>query len=181
MDTTIAYDEAELDAIQENVPPLPTSLASSEGEMQEKATGDEPPEELSPSSTPVDQDSSLLTPEFSDPIPKPPLPVLVHGHNCSTDPTIGPSNDSSSVEDEVPSPNSSLSDSQVKDASDLLLVEDNLGLDSLFEEVIHVHAQKPQVPRQPKRGQGRSPKNCLPKALQSPSPGQEDRGEHLHI
>ena len=163
LDTTIAYDEAELHAIQENVPPLPASL---EGEMLEKATGDEPPEDFSPSSTPVDQDSSLLTPKFSDPIPKTPLPVLVHDHNCSTDPTIGPSHDSSSVEDEVPSPNSSLSDSQVKDASDLLLVEDNLGLDSLFEEVIHVHAQKPQVPRQPKRGQARSPKKM---SSQSPA------------
>ena len=165
LDTTIAYDEAELDAMQKNVPPLAASLASSEGEMQEKATGDEPPDEFSLSSTPVDQDSSLLTPEFSDPIPKTPLPVLVHDHNCSTDPTIGPSHDSSSVEDEVPSPNLSLSDSQVKDTSDLLLVEDNLGLDSLFEEVIHVHAQKPQVSRQPKRGQARSPKKLSSQSL----------------
>ena len=36
LDTTIAYDEAEMDAMQENVPPLAASLASSEGEMQER-------------------------------------------------------------------------------------------------------------------------------------------------
>ena len=164
LDTTIAYDEAELDAIQEKVPPLPASLVSSEGEMPEKATGDEPPEDFPPSSTPVDQDSSLLTLKFSDPIPQTPIPVLVHDHNISSDSPIGPSHDSSSVEDEVLSPNSSLSDSQVKDASDLLLVEDNIGLDSLFEEVFHVHAQKPQVPRQPKRGQARSLKKLSSKS-----------------
>ena len=28
LDTTIAYDEAELDAVSEDVPPLPASLAS---------------------------------------------------------------------------------------------------------------------------------------------------------
>ena len=54
--------------------------------------------------------------------------------------TTDPSQDLSSVKDELPSPNSSLFDHQDKDASDLLLIEDDLRLDSLFKEVIHVHA-----------------------------------------
>ena len=80
------------------------------------------------------------------------------------DTTIDPSQNLSSVKDELPSPNSSLSDHQDKDASDLLLVEDDLALASLFKEVLHVHAQKLQVPRQPKRGPSRSPKRVSSKS-----------------
>ena len=55
---------------------------------------------------------------------------------------------------------SSLSDSQVKDASDLLLVEDDLCLDTLFDNVIHIHAQKHPVT---KKGKSKSP-SPLPSA-----------------
>ena len=99
----------------------------------------------------------------------------------STDPTISPSQDSSSVKDEVPSLNSSLSNSQVKDASDLLLVEDNLGLDSLFEELSMCMLKGPRSQGSQREAKPGLPKNWLPKALQSPSPGQEDREKHLHI
>ena len=57
-------------------------------------------------------------------------------------------------------PTSSLSDTQVKDASDLLLVEDNLCLDTLFDDVIHIHAQKRPVT---KKGKSKSP-SSLPSA-----------------
>ena len=50
---------------------------------------------------------------------------------------------------------SSLSDSQVKDACDLLLVEDDLCLDTLFDDVIHIHAQKLPVTK-PKKGKSKS-------------------------
>ena len=69
LDTTIAYDEAELDAVPEDIPPLPASLAFPESEKQEKGSGGDPCEDTSPSSTPVDQDSSILTLESIDPIP----------------------------------------------------------------------------------------------------------------
>ena len=89
--------------------------------------------------------------------------MLIHD-SPHTDTTIDPCQDLSSVKDELPSPNLSLSDHQDKDASDLLLVEDDLGLDSMFKEVIHVHAQKPQAPRQPKRGPSMSPKRVSSKS-----------------
>ena len=64
------------------------------------------------------------------------------------------SNDNVSVDDtldvDLP-PTSSLSDSQVKDAGDLLLVEDDLCLDTLFDDVIHIHAQNHPVTK-PKKG-----------------------------
>ena len=53
-------------------------------------------------------------------------------------------------------PTSSLLDSQVKDASDLLLVEDDLCLNTLFDDVIHIHAQKCPVIK-PKKGKSKSP------------------------
>ena len=59
-------------------------------------------------------------------------------------------------------PTSSLSDSQVKDASDLLLVEDDLCLDTLFDDVIHIHAQKHPVIK-PRKGKSKSP-SPLPSA-----------------
>ena len=45
---------------------------------------------------------------------------------------------------------SSLSDSQVKDTSDLFLVEDDLCLDTLFDDAIHIHAQKRPVTKKGK-------------------------------
>ena len=77
LDTTIAYDEAELDAVPEDIPPLPASLAFPESEKQEKVSGDDPCEDTSSSSTPADQDFSILTPESSDPIPETPVSVLM--------------------------------------------------------------------------------------------------------
>ena len=43
---------------------------------------------------------------------------------------------------------SSSADTKVKEATDLFLGEEELGLDKLFKETVHVHAQKPQVPRE---------------------------------
>ena len=152
-----------MDLYQRIFPPLLASLAFPESEKQEKVPGDDPCEDTPPSSTPVDQDSSIFTPESSDPIPETPVSMFIHD-SPTTDTTTDPSQDLSSVKDELSSPNSSLSDHQDKDDSDLLLIEDDLGLDSLFKEVIHVHAEKPQVPRQPKRGPSRSPKRVSSKS-----------------
>ena len=162
LDTTIAYDEAELDAVPEDIPPLPASLAFPESEKAGKG----------PKWWPLWGYFPLINtcwPRFQH------LNTGIQWSNsrkllflCSckivliwilplTTPRIY------HVKDELPSPNSSLSDHQDKDASDLLLVEDDLGLDSLFKEVLHVHAQKPQVPRQPKRDPSRSPKSVFQK------------------
>ena len=70
-----------------------------------------------------------------------------------------PGNDTRDVD--LP-PMSSLSDSQVKGTSDLLLVEDDLCLDTLFDNVIHTHAQKCPVTK-PKKGKSKSP-SPLPSA-----------------
>ena len=53
-------------------------------------------------------------------------------------------------------PTSSLSDNQVKDACDLLLVEDDLCLDTLFGDVIQIHAQKHPVTKL-KKGKSKKP------------------------
>ena len=49
------------------------------------------------------------------------------------------------------SPDSALSDNQTKDASDLLLVADDLCLGTLFGDVIHIHAKKRLAPK-PRKG-----------------------------
>ena len=60
------------------------------------------------------------------------------------------------------SPDSALSDNQTKDASDLLLVADNLCLNTLFDDVIHVHAPRRPAPK-PWKGKPRRP-SPLPSA-----------------
>ena len=52
------------------------------------------------------------------------------------------------------SPDSTLSDNQTKDASDLLLVADEFCLNTLFDDVIYIHAQKLSAPK-PRRGKPR--------------------------
>ena len=86
-----------------------------------------------------------------------------------------PGNDTSDVD--LP-PTSSLSDSQVKDASDLLLVEDDLCLDTLFDDVIHIHTQKRPVT---KKGNLKALVPCLLPVLLNLLPRQDDRGNFPHI
>ena len=126
---------------------------------------DEVPEDTPISSTPIEMDPCSSTPE-SDPNTS-----LIDGKSQSSEEMSensdipltklstdnAPSNDTLDVD--LP-PTSSLSDSQVKDASDLLLVEDDLCLDTLFDDVIHIHAQKRPVT---KKGKSKSP-SSLPSA-----------------
>ena len=70
-------------------------------------------------------------------------------------------------------PTSSLSDSQVKDTSDLLLVGDDLCLDTLFDDVTHIHAQKCPVTKA-KKGKSKSP-SPLPSASPAESTSKTGR------
>ena len=49
---------------------------------------------------------------------------------------------------------SSFDDTKVKEVTDLFLGTEELGLDKLFKETVHVHAQKPQVPRGSSKSKG---------------------------
>ena len=109
-------------------------------------------DEEMPSSTPLDTSSSPLFTEDesseavetqdSESIPLTPL-------SCE-------STDSDNIREDIsqePGPQlsapfvSSFADTKVKEATDLFLGEEELGLDKLFKEMVHVHAQKPQVPQ----------------------------------
>ena len=150
---------------QEDLSPSSVPKYPVENDSQSSSTRDEVPEDTPISSTPIEMDPSSSTPE-SDPNTS-----LIDGKSqyseemsensdipltkLSTD--NAPSNDILDVD--LP-PTSSLSDSQIKDASDLLLVEDDLCLDTLFDDVIHIHAQKCPVT---KKGKSKSP-SSLPSA-----------------
>ena len=172
LDTTIAYDEAE----QEDLSPPSVPKFPVENDSQSSFTMDEVPEDTPISSTPIEMDPCSSTPE-SDPntslidgksqsneemSPNSDIPLT----KLSTD--NAPGNDTLDVD--LP-PTSSLSDSQVKDASDLLLVEDDLCLDTLFDDVIHIHAQKRPVT---KKGKSRSP-SSLPSASPAESTSKTGR------
>ena len=65
---------------------------------------------------------------------------------------------------------SSFADIKVKEATDLFLGEEELGLDKLFKETVHVHAQKPQVPWESinSKREVRGPKTKKTKKRESP-------------
>ena len=128
LDTTIAYDEAE--QIEEM--PSSTPLSSS----------------VDPLLIPDDSSEVLDTPASeSDPVTPP---------SCrSTD-----SNNIGEGDNLEPGPVSSqpfefsFADTKVKEATDLFWGAEELGLDKLFKETIHVHAWKPQVPRGSSKSKG---------------------------
>ena len=121
LDTTIAYDEAEQDEEMPSSTPLDTSS--------------------SPLFT-EDEASEAVDTQDSESIPLTPLSCESAdfdniGKGISQEP--GPQPSAPFV--------SSFADTQVKEAMDLFLGEEELGLDKLFKETVHVHAQKPQVPQ----------------------------------
>ena len=150
---------------QEDLSPPSVPKYPVENDSQSSSTRDEVPEDTPISSTLIEMDPCSSTPE-SDP-----KTSLIDGKSQSSEEMSensdipltklstdnAPGNDTLDVD--LP-PTSSLSDSQVKDASDLLLVEDNLCLDTLFDNVIHIHAQKRPVT---KKGKSKSP-SPLPSA-----------------
>ena len=123
LDTTIAYDEVK----QEDLSPPSVPKYPVENDSRSSSTRDEVPEDT-PISTPIEMDPCSSTPE-SDPNTS-----LIDGNSQSSEemsensdiPLTNLSNDNAPGNDtldvDLP-PTSSLSDSQVKDASDLLLVE----------------------------------------------------------
>ena len=166
LDTTIAYDEAE----QEDLSPPSVPKYPVENDCQSSSTRDEVPEDTPIFSTPIEMDPCSSTPG-SDPNTS-----LIDGKHQSSEemsensdiPLTKLSNDTLDVD--LP-PTSSLSDSQVRDASDLLLVEDDLCLDTLFDNVIHIHAQKHPVT---KKGKSKSP-SPLPSASSAESTSKTGR------
>ena len=121
LDTTIAYDEAEQD-------------------------------EGMPSSTPLSPSiGPLFLPESSEVLDNPcSEPYLVTPPICqSTDSDGNNLRKGDNLEPGSPSSQplvSSFDDTKVKEVTDLFLGTEELGLDRLFKETFHVHAQKPQIP-----------------------------------
>ena len=138
LDTTIAYDEAEQDEEMPSSTPLDTSSSSLFTE---------------------DESSEAVETQDSESIPLTPL-------SCE-------STDSDNIGEGIsqePGPQlsapfvSSFADTKVKEATDLFFWEEELGLDKLFKETVHVHAQKPQVPQgKPLSQKESSPMKKLPK------------------
>ena len=149
LDTTIAYDEAEQEDLSS--PSIPKLNVE---DSQSPRGEDGVPEDIAVSSTPacsspVGLDASVPSWDSesqsqggsSEGIDIPHTDLVCD--NASTgDTAVGLS------------PDFALSDNQTKDASDLLLVADNLCLDTLFDDVVHVHAQRRPAPK-PRKGKPR--------------------------
>ena len=128
LDTTIAYDEAE--QIEEI--PSSTPLSSS----------------VDPLLIPDDSSEVLDTPASeSDPV-TPPSCQSTDSDNLGKGDNLEPGPVSSQPFE------SSFADTRVNEATDLFLGAEELGLDKLFEETVHVHAQKPQVPWESSKSKG---------------------------
>ena len=121
-DTTLAYDEAE----QAEKAPSSTPVSSSVSPSSTADDSDEVPE-------PSTRELELLTPPSCQS-----LDSDTTGEGDNWEP--GPPSSQPFV--------SSFADTKVKEATDLFLMEEELGLDKLFKETVHVHAQKPQVPQE---------------------------------
>ena len=155
LDTTIAYDEAE----QEDLSPPSVPKLSAE-DSQSPLSEDDAPEDIPVSSTPACP-SSGVPPWDSESwsqggISKDidiPHTDLIDDNASTGDTAVGLS------------PDSALSDNQTKDASDQLLVTDDLCLKTLFDNVIHIHAQKHPAPK-PRRGK---PRKASPLPSASPA------------
>ena len=121
LDTTIAYDEAEQDEEMPSSTPLDTSSSPlfTEDESSEAVeTQDSESIPLTPLSCESTDSDNIREGISQEPDPQPSAPFV-----------------------------SSFADTRVKEAMDLFLGEEELGLDKLFKEMVHVHAQKPQVPQ----------------------------------
>ena len=138
LDTTIAYDEAE----QDEEMPSSTTLGTSSSPL---FTEDESSEAVDTQ----DSESTPLTPLSCESTDSDNI-----GEGISQEP--GPQSSAPFV--------SSFADTKVKEATDLFLGEEELGLDKLFKKTVHVHAQKPQVPQgKPLSQKESSPVKKLPK------------------
>ena len=124
LDTTLAYDEAEQ---AEEVPPT-TPVSPAVGPFSTPGVPDD-----SEVPKPSTRESEPLTPPSCQSLDSNPT-----GEGDNWEP--GPPSSQPFV--------SSFADTKVKEATDLFLGEEELGLDKLFKETVHVHAQKPQGPRE---------------------------------
>ena len=158
LDTTIAYDEAE----QEDLSPPSVPKLNVE-DSQSPLSEDAAPEDVAVSSTPACSSPAGLDASvpswdsesqshggISEDIDIPHTD-LVHDNASTGDTAIGLS------------PDSALSDNQTKDASDLLLMADDLHLNTLCD--IHVHAQRHPAPK-PQKGK---PRRASPLPSASPA------------
>ena len=121
LDTTIAYDEAEQDEEMPSSTPLDTPGCPlfTEDELSEAVeTQDSESIPLTPLSCESTDSDNIGEGISQEPGPQPSAPFV-----------------------------SSFADTKVKEATDLFLGEEELGLDELFKETVHVHALKPQVPQ----------------------------------
>ena len=141
LDTTIAYDEAE----QEEEVPSSTPLSPSVGPLS------------APEESRDLLDNSISKPESVTPPSCQSIDASTIGEGDSPSTTIGEGDSPSATlgegDNQEPGPPSSqpfvssFADTKVKEATNLFLGEGELGLDKLFKETVHVHAQKPQVPQ----------------------------------
>ena len=138
LDTTITYDEAEQDEEMPSSTTLDTSSSPliTEDESSEAVdTQDSESTPLTPLSCESTDSDNIREGISQEPGPQPSAPFV-----------------------------SSFADTKVKEATDLLLGEEELGLDKLFKETVHVHARKPQVPQgKPLSQKESSPVKKLPK------------------
>ena len=125
--------------------PHPQSQSSQKKMSQSSPSRDEVPEDTPISSMPIEMDPCSSTELDAS-------TSLLNGKGQSSEmsensdiPLTNLLNDNVPGNDTLDAglpPTSSLSDSWVKNASDLLLVEDDLCLDTLLDNVIYIHAQK---------------------------------------
>ena len=128
LDTTIAHDEPE--QIEEM--PSSTPLSSS----------------VDPLFIPDDSSEVLGTPASeSDPV----TPISCQSPDSNT---IGEGDNLECGPTSTQPFESSFADTKVKEVTDLFFGTEELGLDKLFKETVHVHAQKPQVSWRSLKSQG---------------------------
>ena len=119
LDTTITYDEAEQDEMPSSTPLDSPScpLFTNDESSEAVETHDSESIPLTPLSCESTDSDNIGEGISQEPGPQPSAPFV-----------------------------SSFADTKVKEATDLFLGEEELGLDKLFKETVHVHAQKSQVP-----------------------------------
>ena len=143
LNTTMAYDEAEQDEEMPSSTPLDTSSSTlfTEDESSEVLdTQDSESTPLTPLSCESTDSDNIREGISQEPGPQPSAPFV-----------------------------SSFADTKVKEATDPFLGEEELGLDKLFKEMVHVHAKKPQVPQGKPLSQQESPWKKSPKTKKKES------------
>ena len=152
LDTTIAYDEAE----QEENLSLSTSLDPSDNPL---VTGTEDESKVTVDTQDSDPDSEVLDDQDSEPdsealdIDNPNTSTPLSCQPTKLDNIVGSNSQELGLPSSIPFV-SSFADTKVKEATNLFLGEEELGLDKLFKETVHVRAKKSQVPQGKPKSQG---------------------------